>query len=61
MLGTIVGIVLGIVLFIGTWSAASLSDGASVSVGALTLGVLGAFSVAVLISFLGNADHPHPE
>lgn len=61
MLGIIVGIVLGIVLFVATWSASSFSDGSSVSVGALTLGVLGAISVAMLVSYLGKADHPGPE
>ena len=60
MFGTLVGIGIGGAVFVGAWSAAGLEEG-YVSTGAVTLGVLGAFSVAVLVSFLANASHQGPE
>ncbi len=61
MLGTVLGIVVGAVVLVGAWSAAGSADGGFVSTGAVTLGVLGALSVAVLVSFLANAGHQEPE
>ncbi len=60
MLGTLLGIGVGAAVFVGAWSAAGLGEG-HVSTGAMTLGVLGALSVAVFVSLLANAGHQEPE
>ncbi len=60
MLGTVLGIGVGTVVFVGAWSAAGFADG-FVSTGAMTLGVLGALSVATFVAFLANAGHQEPE
>ena len=60
MLGTILGIGLGVVILVGAWSAAGFADG-FVSTGAVTLGVLGALSVATFVALLANAGHQEPE
>ncbi len=60
MLGTVLGVGLGVVILVGAWSAAGLADG-FVSTGAVTLGVLGALSVATFVAFLANAGHQEPE
>ena len=61
MLGTVLGIVLGVVILVGAWSAAGFTDEGFVSTGAVTLGVLGALSVATFVAFLANAGHQEPE
>ena len=60
MLGTLIGLGMGASIFAGAWSASSFGEG-YVSVGALTLGVLGAISVAVLVSVLARFEHQGPE
>ncbi len=60
MLGTVLGVVAGAAVFVGSWSAAGFAEG-FVSTGAVTLGVLGALSVATLVSYLANAGHQEPE
>lgn len=61
MLGTVLGVVVGATVLVGAWQAAGFSDEGFVSTGAVTLGVLGALSVAVFVSFLANAGHQEPE
>ena len=60
MAGTIFGIGFGLAVLGGAWSASSFSEG-FVSTGAITLGVLGALSVATLVTLLGTAGHAGPE
>lgn len=60
MLGTLIGLGMGVALFVGAWSASSFGEG-HVATGAVTLGVLGAISVTVLVSVLARLEHPGPE
>lgn len=60
MLGTVLGIAVGAAVLVGAWQAAGFAEG-FVSTGAVTLGVLGALSVAVFVYFLANAGHQEPE
>ncbi len=60
MLGALLGIGVGAVVLVGTWSASSLGEG-HVLTGAMTLGILGAIMVTVLVSVLANAGHQEPE
>ena len=60
MLGTLIGLGMGAAIFAGAWPASSLAEG-HVSTGAMTLGALGAISVAVLVSVLARFEQEGPD
>ena len=60
MLGTVLGIGVGLAILGGTWAASNLADGL-VSTGAMSLGVLGALMAGFFIAIIGNTGHPEPE